>query len=114
MQHLRPAEKVRKIFSGGLFKRQSILASFDPPCGEVDILPAIKQREGSVFGPFLRVWYHKTTYQEIVNNRNIGVETCWSGIGGFIGIFIGYSLMQVPDVISSVFGWMMQHLQVRL
>ena len=38
-------------------------------------------------------------FQNIVNQRGFTVENCWAGIGGFVGIFVGMSLMQVPELI---------------
>ena len=39
-------------------------------------------------------------FQEIENVRDFGFESCWSGIGGFVGIFVGYSLMQLPELLA--------------
>ena len=44
--------------------------------------------------------YSTETYQEINNVRDYDLETLWSSIGGFIGIFIGYSLLQVADLFD--------------
>ena len=38
-------------------------------------------------------------YQVIKNGRSFSVESCWAGIGGFIGIFVGVSLRQIPELI---------------
>ena len=38
-------------------------------------------------------------YQAIINNKGFTVESCWAGIGGFVGIFVGVSLMQIPEII---------------
>ena len=43
--------------------------------------------------------YKEDEYQEIENIRAFGIEALWSGIGGFVGIFLGYSTMQLPDFI---------------
>ena len=29
----------------------------------------------------------------------------WSQIGGFIGIFLGYSLLQIPEILQDIIGW---------
>ena len=42
-------------------------------------------------------------YQVIKNGRSFSVESCWAGIGGFIGIFVGVSLRQIPELISDFF-----------
>ena len=47
----------------------------------------------------LQVTHVNDRYQVITNHRGFTGESCWSGIGGFIGIFVGFSLMQLPEVI---------------
>ena len=42
-------------------------------------------------------------YQIIKNGRSFSVESCWAGIGGFIGIFVGVSLRQIPELITDLF-----------
>ena len=42
-------------------------------------------------------------YQVIQNGRSFSVESCWAGIGGFIGIFVGVSLRQIPELIFDFF-----------
>ena len=47
--------------------------------------------------------YIDKNYQEIANERDFGFESFWSAVGGFIGIFVGASLSQVPALITN--GW---------
>ena len=49
-------------------------------------------------------------FQEIVNARDFGAESCWSGMGGFVGIFLGYSILQLPDILFSVWQWLIKAL----
>ena len=42
------------------------------------------------------------TYQEIVNERDFGFESFWSSVGGFVGIFLGYSLLEFPDLLDKL------------
>ena len=37
-------------------------------------------------------------FQIIQNGQSFTIETCWAGIGGFVGIFIGVSLRQMPKL----------------
>ena len=39
-------------------------------------------------------------YQMIKNYKEITIENCLSGIGGFIGMLIGLSLRQIPEIIG--------------
>ena len=38
--------------------------------------------------------------QEIGNIQDFGFEAFYSGTGGYVGIFLGYSLLQLPDLID--------------
>ena len=35
----------------------------------------------------------------VTDDCSFGFETFWSSIGGFTGIFLGFSLLQIPDLI---------------
>ena len=45
-----------------------------------------------------RIFYPPKIYTQIVNTREVQHEHLGSGIGGFIGMFLGISLMQLPDL----------------
>ena len=42
-------------------------------------------------------------YKETVNKLAFDMATLWSQVGGFIGIFLGYSLLQIPELVKSWF-----------
>ena len=48
--------------------------------------------------------YLEDTYQEVCNQKDFDLEMLGSSIGGFIGMFLGYSLLQCPELISKIFG----------
>ena len=50
--------------------------------------------------PMMRFSYTETDYQEIQYVRDFSIESFWSGIGGFVGIFLGYSMMQLPEILG--------------
>ena len=39
-------------------------------------------------------------YRETINQRAYNFYALWSQIGGIVGIIVGYSLMQIPEVIE--------------
>ena len=39
-------------------------------------------------------------YKEIINRKAFSLADLWSQVGGFVGIFIGYSLIQIPATIT--------------
>ena len=42
-------------------------------------------------------------YQEIEFVKDFGFESFWSGIGGFVGIFLGFSMMQFPEALEFLY-----------
>ena len=49
--------------------------------------------------------YLDQNYQEIINEREFGIESLWSTVGGFVGIFVGTSLSQAPSLVANSFTW---------
>ena len=48
----------------------------------------------------IKLEYPGKFYQEIIHVQDFGFESFWSGVGGFVGIFLGYSLMQFPEFLG--------------
>ena len=44
--------------------------------------------------------YSTSQYQEIINVRDFDFDSMFSAMGGFVGIFLGHSLLQLSDVID--------------
>ena len=40
-------------------------------------------------------------YEEISQAKDFGVQDFVSNLGGFIGIFLGYSMMQIPELLGT-------------
>ena len=80
---------------------KNILESYDPPCVSMNALVLPFQQElpaGS--DTEIQFVYAARSYQEIRNQEEFGFESFWSSVGGFIGIFMGYSLLQIPDLLK--------------
>ena len=48
----------------------------------------------------LVIKYTEDVYQEIENIKDISFEQFFSAVGGFVGIFLGYSFLQIPGMIE--------------
>ena len=48
-----------------------------------------------------RIFYPQKIFTQIISTREVPVEGLVSGIGGFIGMCLGISLMQLPDLLFS-------------
>ena len=77
-----------------------ITALYTPPCDEMSIVPTIYQKRlGSPNEFQIIIKYPARNFKEILNKRAFNFEAFWSGVGGFVGIFLGYSLMQLPSIL---------------
>ena len=50
----------------------------------------------------IKVPYSGNTYQETENVQDFTFETFFSSLGGFIGIFLGYSILQIPELLKDI------------
>ena len=50
----------------------------------------------------IKFQYRERSYQEIENLQEFNFESFLSGIGGYVGIFLGYSIMQFPELITNI------------
>ena len=92
----------------------TILSTYDPPC--IELMAPINVDEKKIKDKIpilsISVSYATETFQKITNVRDFDVETLWSSAGGFVGIFLGYSLLQVPDLLNDkwIMNWKELHL----
>ena len=98
---------------------EEIRSNFKPPCRDMIIVMNVEKGPGR----YMRKQYYgdnewaydprvyldinikhvRERYQVINNMKVYTGESCWAGIGGFIGIFVGVSLMQVPELLREAF-----------
>ena len=53
---------------------------------------------------FVEIQYLEKYYEEIQQLKDFDFQDFISNLGGFIGIFLGYSMMQIPELLGmSVF-----------
>ena len=76
----------------------------DIPCIEVHLVTAWNSVEAkgssSENETYVRFRYKDKYYQEIIHLEEFGPESFISNMGGFLGIFLGYSMLQVPDLLG--------------
>ena len=85
-------------------KREDIIDLYTPPCDEMSFVTIYQTQAWTSKVIAIQVVYPRQTFQEIVNKRAFGFESFWSSVGGFVGIFLGYSLMQLPEIIYKIIG----------
>ena len=80
-----------------------ILNSYPAPCVQMEVSSKYdREEQNERDGPSILFKYENTDYEEIQNTQDFDLESFVSGIGGFIGIFLGYSILQIPDLIASL------------
>ena len=97
-------ERFRNLFRGIKLK-QKVISSIEPPCNEMGVAFTPQMREikhqlktsKDYFTQlvYFKVVYQMQKYQEIRNEKDYWLDTLWSNIGGFLGIFVGYSLINL-------------------
>ena len=81
-------------------KYKDILKSYDSPCIQMEILSKFERgQSGRKEDPQITFLYEEIDYEELENTKNFDFASFVSGVGGFIGIFLGYSILQIPDLI---------------
>ena len=98
-------EKLKKVnnMTADIYKNK--LGKFQSPC--VDMFNAIvwhqpkcnyaAERCGDI-----EILYMEKYYEEITQVDDFNFQDFVSNLGGFIGIFLGYSMMQIPELLGKI------------
>ena len=84
-------------------KLMSIFTQYTPPCDKLASIVTFQEKDKNPDNDddsLLLVFnYLEEMYQEITNKRDFDMEMMWSSVGGFVGMFLGYSLWQCPEML---------------
>ena len=80
---------------GGRYANE-VFTSFTKSCNKMIIFNNINQQAYENVPDVLKIKFRirEEFYQEILNIRGFGIEDLWGTIGGYVGIFCGYSILQ--------------------
>lgn len=80
-----------------------VFGAYTPPCMSSEVWSKFdKEEENESEDPMILFRYTESVYQEIANTENFGFESFISGVGGFVGIFLGYSILQLPELMTLI------------
>ena len=94
--------------------KKDIMATYDEPCDHMKVSVGFDQHPVLMDGYVLmELLYMETQYKETTNIREFGFESFWSSVGGFVGIFLGYSIMQIPQLLEDLWGWIIKRRTIK-
>ena len=80
---------------------KTVLRSYVSPCTQMEIFAKFDREENNEWNdPRIKFLYDESDYEEMTNTQSFDFESFVSGVGGFIGIFLGYSILQIPDLLE--------------
>ena len=92
-EDLKKANNLRKNY-------KMILNHTDSPCIDMFNTVSIRTPRACEKCIEIKVSYLDKYYEEIKEIKAFGFQDFISGLGGFIGIFLGYSMMQIPRLLG--------------
>ena len=94
-------KKIHRLTNG--YNR--ILENRESPC--LDMFNAASRIENRINSvkicrkcAYVKIVYVDKYYEEIKDEKDFGFEDFISNLGGFIGIFLGYSMLQIPQLLG--------------
>ena len=91
-----------------LSNRQKITSLYDQPCNYMKTSVTAHQQPYFLKYMLLKFVYMDEYYQEFINFREFGLDGLGARVGGLVGIFLGYSLLQVPNALCELWIWLNQ------
>ena len=57
----------------------------------------------------IRLWFRSNQFMEIKQIRAYNFQTLVGNGGGYIGLFLGCTIIELPSMISSAYAWMQRN-----
>ena len=95
----RTLDKLKEVFDR-ITNYKTIFKHYHPPCNDMSLVTTSRVESMSANG--MELWYLPDRYEESINRRDFEFEMFWSSVGGFLGMFLGWSLLQLPDMIPKI------------
>lgn len=81
--------------------KKDFMETYDPPCVEMNTMVIVNKdlpQEKDEFKVVIR--YTEDVYQKIESIESMSLLAFFAQWGGFVGIFLGYSFLQIPELIK--------------
>jgi len=94
--------------------------SYDPPCKHIERLDFnyqeidISPNFGNMNDTFsIKQWYDQIRFRDTIQTKAYPFESLVGNMGGYMGLFLGYSLVQVPNLIEVMVGVVMRQKAIK-
>ena len=47
-------------------------------------------------------------FEETINTRGFDQGSMWGNIGGYVGMILGFSFLQIPDIFSTLYEYVLK------
>ena len=91
------------------FPDTKFLSSHHKPCDQVQTasftiqeIDRKEQEKNTDTNSQLGIIFNSPDYREIKHTQEFNLESLIGNIGGYIGLFLGFALWQIPDVINII------------
>ena len=104
MNECRTTDQLKEAYKVSQNYRQ-ILTTYETPC--LDMFSSVTYNWLSDTDNKLSnisFTYKEKYYEEILYAQDFNPESFLSNVGGFVGMFLGYSLMQLPEMLFGLAG----------
>ena len=85
-----------------LTHKEKIMAQYRQPCNYMKVSVETIQQPYYKGYILLQFPFMNENYEEVISFREFGIEGLGAGIGGYVGIFLGYSFLQIPSTLSNL------------
>ena len=87
----------RTFWDSSYQNTRRLINNLDPPCEEFSVTSSVDVRDNRRL--LLSFQYQSDKYLEIRNNRDFEFISLFASIGGLIGIFLGFSMFQMSELL---------------
>ena len=81
-----------------------ILENENKPCTQTSIVSYLEPYDGFKKDFRVYIYYNEDHYMEIRNSKAYLIQDLLSSTGGYIGMFLGFGLLQIPEIVSTLHG----------
>ena len=94
---------------------ENVTSLYDPPCHEMMIVASaermLEMNPKDERRLTIQINYLNEMFLEIENGERFSAQGFLCRIGGFLGMFLGFSLLQIPDLVAKALGGVLKKMK---